>query len=128
MKRDHNEDSYLLSPDLNLYVVADGMGGHAGGEMASGISVRTIEKVVRAKDDEINDVKAYDGPHEHNPVGRVLADAVRGACRAVFEKSQQVQELKGMGTTTTALLFHGPHAFVAHVGDSRAYLVRDGRC
>jgi PPM family protein phosphatase len=127
MRRDHNEDSYLLSPELNLYVVADGMGGHAGGEMASGISVRTIEKVVRAKSDVIEEAKEYDGPHEHNPVARVLADAVRAACRAVHEKSQQVHELKGMGTTTTALLFQGPHAFVAHVGDSRAYLVRDGR-
>ena len=127
MKRDHNEDSYLLASDLNLYVVADGMGGHAGGEMASGISVRTVEKHVRAHKQIVDPNVVHEGPIERSPVARLLSDAVRGACNAVFQKSQQVRELQGMGTTTTSILFHDRHAFVAHVGDSRAYLVRDGR-
>ncbi len=127
MKRDHNEDSYLLAPDLNLYIVADGMGGHAGGEMASGISVRTVEKHVRANKQIVDPNTVHEGPIERSPVARLLSDAVRGACNAVFQKSQQVRELQGMGTTTTSILFHDKHAFVAHVGDSRAYLIRDGR-
>lgn len=126
MKRDHNEDSYLLAPDLSLYTVADGMGGHAGGEMASSISVRTVEKHVRANKATIDPNVHHEGPVEKSPVAKLLSDAVRGACSAVFGKSQQVRELQGMGTTTTAILFHDKHAFVAHVGDSRAYLVRDG--
>lgn len=127
MKRDHNEDSYLLAPDLNLFVVADGMGGHAGGEMASGISVRTVEKHVRANKQIVEPDLTHEGSIERSPVARLLSDAVRGACNAVFSKSQQVRELQGMGTTTTSILFHDKHAFVAHVGDSRAYLMRDGR-
>lgn len=127
MKRDHNEDSYLLAPDLNLYVVADGMGGHAGGEMASGIAVRTVEKHVRSQKPLVGAEVHHEGPIERSPVAKLLSDAVRGACNAVYNKSQQVRELQGMGTTTTSILFHDRHAFVAHVGDSRAYLVRDGR-
>lgn len=127
MKRDHNEDSYLLAPDLSLYVVADGMGGHAGGEMASGIAVRTVEKHIRANAAVLEASLQHQGPIERSPIARLLGDALRSACLAVFSKSQQVRELQGMGTTTTALMFHGRHAFVAHVGDSRCYLVRDGR-
>jgi PPM family protein phosphatase len=127
MKRDHNEDSYLLAPDLHLYIVADGMGGHAGGEMASSISVRAVEKHVRAEKNVIDPNTHHEGPIERSPVARLLSNAVRDACNQVFQKSQQVRELQGMGTTTTAILFHDKHAFVAHVGDSRAYLIRDGR-
>lgn len=124
MKRDHNEDSYLLAPDLNLFVVADGMGGHAGGEMASGIAVSTVEEVVRdgspkfpAEKDDAKDI-AKSAP------AIVLSRSVRNACNAVFQKSQELHELAGMGTTTTTMLFHNDRGYVAHVGDSRCYLVR----
>ena len=127
MRRDHNEDSYLLAPDLNLFVVADGMGGHAGGEMASGISVRTVDKTVRDQRKLVDPEMHHEGPVEKSPVARLLSDSVREACKAVYGKSQQVRELQGMGTTTTSMLFHDKHAFVAHVGDSRCYLIRDGR-
>lgn len=127
MKRDHNEDSYLIAPDLNLFVVADGMGGHAGGEMASGISVRTVDKVVRANGTLIDPKTKHEGPIERSPVAKLLSDAVRAACNAVYSKSQEVRELQGMGTTTTCMVFHGGYGFIAHVGDSRCYLVRDGR-
>lgn len=127
MKRDHNEDSYLLAPDLNLFVVADGMGGHAGGEMASGIAVRTVDAHVREHRDLIDPDKEHEGEIQNSPVAKLLSDAVRRACNAVYGKSQEVRELQGMGTTTTSILFHGKHAFVAHVGDSRCYLMRDGR-
>lgn len=127
MKRDHNEDSYLLAPDLNLFVVADGMGGHAGGEMASGIAVRTVEQHVREQRALVDPEVQHEHDIQHSPVAKLLSDSVRRACNAVYSKSQQVLELQGMGTTTIAILFHDRHAFVAHVGDSRCYLMRDGR-
>lgn len=127
MKRDHNEDSYLLAPDLNLFVVADGMGGHAGGEMASGISVRTVDSHVRENRALVAPDLEHNGEVQNSPVAKLLSDAVRRACNAVYSKSQEVRELQGMGTTTTTILIHGRHAFVAHVGDSRCYLMRDGR-
>jgi serine/threonine protein phosphatase PrpC len=127
MKRDHNEDSYLIAPELNLFVVADGMGGHAGGEMASGISVRTVDKVVRNQHELVDPKTVHEGSIERSPVAKLLSDSVRAACNAVYAKSQEVRELQGMGTTTTTMVFHGGYGFIAHVGDSRCYLVRDGR-
>jgi len=126
MKRDHNEDSYLLSPDLNLFIVADGMGGHAGGEMASGISVRTVDKHVREQKELVDPATKHDGPIERSPVAKLMSDAVRAACKAVYQKGQEVPDLANMGTTTTCIGFHHNHGFVAHVGDSRCYLMRDG--
>jgi len=127
MKRDHNEDSYLLAPDLQLFVVADGMGGHAGGEMASGIAVRSVESHVRDHSDLVDPETEHEGEIQHSPVAKLLSDSVRLACNNVYAKSQEVRELQGMGTTTSTMIFHDNHCFVAHVGDSRCYLMRDGR-
>jgi protein phosphatase len=126
-KRDHNEDSFGCFDDLNLYVVADGMGGHAAGEMASSIAVKSIETLMREQADLLAPDQGYDGPVEDSPVPRLLSDSVRQACGDIYRKAQTQRELGGMGTTTTTLLLHGPYAFVAHVGDSRAYLLRGGR-
>jgi serine/threonine protein phosphatase PrpC len=103
--REGNEDSYLVEPPL--YAVADGMGGHRGGEVASQLALETVEELAR------------------HGTG-TLADQVRGANRAVFEKSQQDTAVTGMGTTLTAAVIEGPAAHLAHVGDSRAYLLRAG--
>jgi len=127
MKRDHNEDSFLVREDLNLFVVADGMGGHAGGEMASSISVKTIEEGVLSARDVIDPSLVHDVPIERSPVAKLVSDCLRKACNNIYRKAQERRELQGMGTTTISMLFHGKHAFIAHVGDSRAYLVREGR-
>jgi serine/threonine protein phosphatase PrpC len=126
MKRDHNEDSYLVAADLELFLVADGMGGHAGGEMASGIAVKTVEKYVRERRELIEPKAEHTGAVKKNPVAKMLGDSIREACAAIYHKSIEVPELRGMGTTTTALVFHQKHVFIAHVGDSRAYVVRNG--
>ena len=126
MRREHNEDSYLLLPQYNAFVVADGMGGHAGGEMASGVSVRTIQAFVEAHKDTIAPDAQYDGPVDQSPVARLASDAVREACRAVYRKSQEIKELENMGTTTVLSVYHQQYLFIGHVGDSRAYLIRDG--
>jgi len=127
MKRDHNEDSYLIREDLGLCVVADGMGGHAGGEMASSIAVKTIEDGVLEQKAVVEPQKGYEGAVEKSPVARLISDCVRKACSNIYKKAQERRELQGMGTTTIGILFHDKHAFIAHVGDSRAYLIRDGR-
>ena len=126
MRRDHNEDSYLVNDDSLLYVVADGMGGHAGGEMASKIAVATIDDVVCEDLKTVTNGKGYKGPIEQHPALMVLPNAVKRACAAIFHKAQDMPELQGMGTTVTTVTFIDAYAFFAHVGDSRAYLIRDG--
>jgi PPM family protein phosphatase len=126
MKREHNEDSFLVNEDLGLFVVCDGMGGHAGGETASRLAVQTIERELissRLRPDDPFESKA---PLAESPLAGALREAIEGACAAVFRTSKMNPELQGMGTTCIALLVHGGHALVGHVGDSRAYLVRDG--
>lgn len=126
-KRDHNEDSFGCYDDLQLYIVADGMGGHAAGEMASSISVQSIYDEVLANRSLLESSTAPDGPIEDWAVPKMFSDALRKACGDIFHKAQSERELSGMGTTTTALLFHAGYAFIAHVGDSRAYMLREGR-
>jgi len=103
--REGNEDSFLvLDP---LYAVADGMGGHRGGEVASNLALQTIQRLFTAQEG-------------------TLTEQVEQANRAVFERSQSDREVAGMGTTLTAALVQGAQVRLAHVGDSRAYLYRDG--
>ena len=125
-RRDHNEDSYLINDDNLIYAVADGMGGHAGGEMASRLAVTTIDEVFDEQMGPVKNGKAYKGPVEHHPALMVLPTAVKRACAAIFHTAQEKPELQGMGTTATVMSFIDDYAFFAHVGDSRAYLIRDG--
>ena len=127
MRRDHNEDSYLVDDDQQLYVVADGMGGHLGGEMASALAVETIKSSVETERSDVVNGKPFKGPIEQHPALMMLPKAVKRACAAIFHKAQEVPELQGMGTTVTGVAFVDSFAFFGHVGDSRAYLIRDGR-
>lgn len=126
MKREHNEDSFLVNEDLGLYVVCDGMGGHAGGETASRLAVQTIERELISARLRPDDPFSSKLPLADSPLAGALREAVEGACAAVFRTSKMNPELHGMGTTCISLLINGEHALVGHVGDSRAYLVRDG--
>ena len=124
-RRDHNEDSYLVDEALGLFIVADGMGGHAGGGTASRLAVETIRAAVaRAKADD-PDFGGADA--EDTRVPDLLRQAVEEACAVIYETAQTDPELAGMGTTVTAVLLDARTAFVAHVGDSRCYLLREGR-
>ena len=123
-KREHNEDSLLVAPDLNLFAVADGMGGHVGGGRASKLAVETLEREIRAA--ELHQV-ASSGPDPEDPPGNVLSEATRTASRTIYDEAQEKTELHGMGTTLTAILLHDGRAYLVHVGDSRCYLFRDGR-
>ncbi len=126
-RRDHNEDAFLIDEDLGLFVVADGMGGHAGGGTASRLAVETIQAAVRHAKEAEPEAFAPSAAAEESPLPDVLREAVEEACAVIYRTAQGEPELAGMGTTVTAALLDGRTGFVAHVGDSRCYLVRDGR-
>ncbi|HEV2754280.1 MAG TPA: Stp1/IreP family PP2C-type Ser/Thr phosphatase [Actinomycetota bacterium] len=107
--RQGNEDSYLLEPPI--YAVADGMGGHIAGDVASATAVDVIAAGAR-------EASSLDG--------NALAELVNRANEAIWEKARSDPSLRGMGTTCTLLMVDGATAYLAHVGDSRAYLLRDG--
>lgn len=123
-KRNHNEDSYLVDEELSLFVVADGMGGHAGGGTASRIAVETIDAEVRKARQMANSPFDVSAPLQDSPLPEVLRTAVERACMAIFTAAQEDPKLSGMGTTVISLLVKDNHAFFGHVGDSRAYLIR----
>jgi len=126
-QRDHNEDNYLVDPTLHLFVVADGMGGHAAGEVASQIAVHEVSRVVRENADVI---ERYAKEHDQTARQEILAvmeHAVQTACASIYHRGQAEPEKRGMGTTTSALLVAGDRGFIAHVGDSRIYLLRQNQ-
>ncbi|MGM0576329.1 MAG: Stp1/IreP family PP2C-type Ser/Thr phosphatase [Myxococcota bacterium] len=126
MKRDHNEDNLMLAPEMNLFVVADGMGGHASGEVASRIAVDTLKQFFEETeaDDDITWPYKMDRGLSYDE-NRLVA-AIKLANRNIFETALDDVRLKGMGTTFVGFLVTEEHALVAHVGDSRCYRVRGG--
>jgi PPM family protein phosphatase len=172
LKRDHNEDSYLCSEALQLYAVADGMGGHLGGERASRLAVEILEREVEAKsaafraDPNGSDLgreptqpgvaavptakmeTATTDPLEWDPnqvtepvrappelqtarsmppAAQAMREATRKAATAIYNEAQGQPERSGMGTTLTAAFFQDNQLNICHVGDSRAYLHREGK-
>lgn len=127
--REHNEDNYLVDRKLALFVVADGMGGHAAGEVASALAVRILHEEVKAQRDLV--LAFSKGETDLATGGKqilaVLEAAVQNASSRIHEEARADSARRGMGTTLSALLIAGSHGFVAHVGDSRIYLLREGR-
>jgi protein phosphatase len=123
-KRKGNEDSYFFDDDLRLYVVADGMGGHAAGEVASRIVVDTMRDFVRQFTD--NPAGAAQLPladQRLSPETNLLLNAVHLSNRAVHEKARKNVKYKGMGSTVSAVLFGDGKMSVVNVGDSPIYLI-----
>ncbi len=123
--RGHNEDAFLVDRKLQLYIVADGMGGHAAGEVASQLAVRTIREVVARERESLLEFERG-GAVKRTDVLRLLELAVQEACAAIHEEARKDESKRGMGTTVDVLLVVGRRGFVAHVGDSRVYLYRNG--
>jgi serine/threonine protein phosphatase PrpC len=116
--RPANEDSVFADPDTGLLIVADGMGGHAAGEVASGMAAETIAAFLREKL-PASGTLVLDAP-------RLLGEAVRRADAAVRERAAADPTLNGMGTTAVVAICRDDDLALAHVGDSRAYLLHEG--
>ncbi len=119
-----NEDSYLVDHGLQLYVVADGMGGHAAGEVASETAVTEVRRVIEERRDLMK--RFTETGEGRGEILQMLEDAVRTAGRTIYEMAQADPARRGMGTTTSLLLVTPTRGFIAHVGDSRVYLARQG--
>lgn len=124
-KRKINEDSLGLFPNIGLFVVADGMGGHAAGEIASRLAVESVKEFIafsNGKEDitwpfEIDDTKSRDENR--------LEAAIRLANSRIFLEGLNERSQYGMGTTVVGSLFVDPYLYIGHVGDSRVYLIKD---
>ncbi len=125
-KRKGNEDALFLNPEQKLYVVADGMGGHAAGEVASRVAVDAINEFVTLTggNEEITWPFGLDDSISYE--GNRLKTAIRHANRRVLEATRESAEYEGMATTVAAVLVDGDTAHLAHVGDSRIYLWSGG--
>ena len=114
--RSGNEDNYIIVPDRGIFVVADGMGGHAAGEVASEMAVRYVAR----------ELGSPRGLSDEEVAERMRA-AIRAANGAIFQRTLTEHDKRGMGTTVTALVVHDARFLIGQVGDSRAYLLRDSK-
>jgi serine/threonine protein phosphatase PrpC len=125
-KRKHNEDSYVIVLPEGLVAVADGMGGHAAGEVAARIAVDTIEEFINDTSQKMENTWPFQYNHQWRFNSNRLAVAVEKANERVMAAVARQPSLKGMGTTLVAAIFNGATMSLAHVGDSRAYRLREG--
>jgi protein phosphatase len=127
-KRTHNEDAYLLLPEESLFCVADGMGGHASGEVAARIAVEEMAEFFRMTGRDEDATWPFKLDPARGPDENRLVNGVKLANLRIFERAATDVRLRGMGTTMVAASFprSGGQLLVAHVGDSRAYLLRRG--
>jgi protein phosphatase len=114
--RSGNEDNFLMVPDKGIFVVADGMGGHAAGEVASEMAVRFVAR-------ELGSLRGL----ADDQVADRMRTAIRAANGAIFQRTLTEHDKRGMGTTVTALVLFESRFLIGQVGDSRAYLYRDGK-
>ncbi len=126
-RRLQNEDSFFSDAGLGLFVVCDGMGGHAAGDVASKLAVDTVVSVVRGEIDQLRAMNTTGGREGRRAILERLQLAVVKANAAVNSHAQANPSARGMGTTLTMMLVIEDAGFVAHVGDSRLYLVRNGQ-
>ncbi len=117
--REMNQDSYYASEtdsELKLYILADGMGGYKGGEVASSLAIESTRKYIQSNFKKI--VK------EKEEILKLINSAIEYANMMVYEKAQEIQELRDMGTTLDVCLIYNNNIFIGHVGDSRVYRIR----
>ncbi len=127
LQREHNEDSFTILPEHRLFIVADGMGGHRAGDVASKMATHTIANFFKSTEAEDSTWPFSFDPHLSVDENR-LVTGIKLANRKIFEASVRHREVHGMGTTVVGLLFSKDRhrVYIAHVGDSRAYRIRNG--
>jgi PPM family protein phosphatase len=124
--RTNNEDCFRIVEDLNLFVLSDGMGGEAHGEIASALAVETVVKHCQETESDPAMTVFGDMPANWSEKTRRLSSAVHLANQSIFDSAQKHPEQHGMGATITAMWINDSAISIAHVGDSRAYLLRSG--
>ncbi len=113
MKRSTNQDSICLYPSRNFFAVADGMGGHNGGDIASQMTVKLLPDFIEENLPKLD-------------IPTLLSESIKYVNNSIYKHGQANQDLKGMGTTLTAIMFNGNEMNIANVGDSRTYLINRG--
>jgi len=129
LQREGNEDSLLVEDSLGLYIVADGMGGHLAGEVASKVAVEMINKSYRKwlmSETPEDELFGYPDRSLSRP-GNYILSSIRLANRVIYEMAVEYDQYHGMGTTVSIVLVTSGLVVAANVGDSRIYMVRDGR-
>lgn len=127
LQREHNEDSFVVLDEFDLYVVADGMGGHRAGDVASRLATETICEFFRSTANEDVTWPFHFDTNLSEEENRLLT-GIRVANRQIFERSSRSREYYGMGTTVVGVMFSArkKRVYIGHVGDSRCYRVRAG--
>ncbi|HEV3219105.1 MAG TPA: Stp1/IreP family PP2C-type Ser/Thr phosphatase [Candidatus Acidoferrales bacterium] len=124
--RENNEDAFLVVAPINLFIVSDGMGGEAHGEVASAIAVKTIAEHCEADGADPSAPMIGEAHPDLSPRTNRLASAVNLANQRIYEASERDSDQRGMGATVVAAWLDGPKLSLVHVGDSRVYLLRAG--
>jgi serine/threonine protein phosphatase PrpC len=124
--RERNEDAAYVDPDGRFAVLADGMGGHSAGDIASNMAVEILRQVLERESGELNAFASAPAAKRRRRVRNLVERGIRIANDAILERSQAESDKRGMGTTLEVVLVLGGVLFVGHVGDSRTYLVRKG--
>ena len=127
MKRNHNEDNYAILPEEDLFIVADGMGGHASGEVASQMAIETMRDFFRATSQDPEATWPYKMDKSRGYQENRLITGIKLANLRIFESAQRNAGQRGMGTTMVALLAFDDGVLIGHVGDSRVYRLRDSK-
>ena len=123
-KRTHNEDFFALVEPERLYLVADGMGGHSSGEVASQMAINTMSEFYQATSADPEATRPYKMDKTRGYEENRLVTGIKLANRRIYEAAQREQRLHGMGTTIVSLLFVHDQCLIGHVGDSRVYRLR----
>ncbi len=127
MKRAHNEDAFEVIDEENLFLVADGMGGHASGEVASKMALDTLREFFKATSADPEATWPYKMDKSRGYEENRLITGIKLANLRIHESAQREPKLRGMGTTVVTMLVIDEGVLIAHVGDSRVYRIRDGK-
>jgi protein phosphatase len=127
LKRQHNEDNYVVPEDQRLAIVADGMGGHASGEVASKLAVETVAEHFRATAEDAEMTWPYKLDHSDRYEANRLVNGIKLANLKIYDRAQKDEHCHGMGTTVVASMFLDDKVLIGHVGDSRVYRFREGQ-
>jgi len=126
LQRDENEDAFDIVPESRLYIVADGMGGHASGQVASKMAVESIRQYIRDIASNKDHQFTYPVPNRYGPPEQLLSNAIQWANERLFIESMKEREYEGMGTTVVCVMDYENVLVLGHVGDSRIYRYRGG--